>query len=150
MAGLSGRGARRSYSSAPPTSTAPRPSWPPPPRDRTLRAYCDEQHALQRDVGQAFGLSWDWFGRSSSLENRALTQHFADVLEDHGLIEERTDRMIYSIETSASCLTAMWKEPVPSAATAQRGGIKCDNCGLAPRPHRPDRALLRRLWLHQP
>jgi len=51
-----------------------------------VRTYCDEQHALQKAVGEAFGLSWDWFGRSSSPQNRRLTQAFADVLEDHGLI----------------------------------------------------------------
>ena len=45
--------------------------------------YCEEQHRLQHDIGRAYGLSWDWFGRSSSpQELRALTQHFAEVLED--------------------------------------------------------------------
>ena len=56
-----------------------------------MLTYCEEQHRLQHDVGRAFGLSWDWFGRSSSPQNHALTQHFADVLEDQGLIEERLD-----------------------------------------------------------
>ena len=58
--------------------------------------YCEEQHRLQHDVGRAFGLSWDWFGRSSSPQNHRLTQHFADVLEDNGFIEERTDKLVYS------------------------------------------------------
>ena len=60
--------------------------------------YCEEQHRLQHDVGRAFGLSWDWFGRSSSPQNARLTQHFADVLEDNGFIEERTDKLVYSID----------------------------------------------------
>ena len=31
-------------------------------------------------------------------QNAELTQHFADVLEDNGFIEERTDKLIYSID----------------------------------------------------
>src|ERR671920_281170 len=55
-----------------------------------VKAYCDEQHEIQKRIGESFGLSWDFFGRSSSEQNRRLTQQFADVLEDRGLIEERT------------------------------------------------------------
>ena len=57
-------------------------------------SYCEAMHERQHDLGRAFGLSWDWFGRSSSPQNHRLTQHFADVLEDNGLIEERTDRVV--------------------------------------------------------
>ena len=63
-----------------------------------VRTYCDEQHLIQKRAGEAFGLSYDWFGRSSSPQNHRLTQHFAEALEKNGLIEERVDRMIYSID----------------------------------------------------
>jgi len=32
---------------------------------QSVRAYCDEQHAIQRAAGAAFALSYDYFGRSS-------------------------------------------------------------------------------------
>ena len=54
-----------------------------------VRTYCDEQHEVQRRAGEDFNLSYDWFGRSSSPQNRRLTQHFARALEDNGFIEER-------------------------------------------------------------
>ena len=57
-----------------------------------VRTYCEEQHEVQKAAGQAFGLSYDWFGRSSNAPNQRLTQHFAHVLEQNGLIEERVDR----------------------------------------------------------
>ena len=41
-----------------------------------VRAYCDEQHLLQRTCGEEFALSFDFFGRSSSQQNRDLTQFF--------------------------------------------------------------------------
>src|ERR1700741_3848069 len=57
-----------------------------------VRTYCDEQHMVQRKAGEDFGLSFDCFGRSSNPPNHRLTQHFVEVLEKNGLIEERTDR----------------------------------------------------------
>ena len=58
--------------------------------------YCREQHEIQKKAGAEFGLSFDHFGRSSNAPNHKLTQHFAHVLEEKGLIEERTDRQVYS------------------------------------------------------
>ena len=94
-----------------------------------VRAYCDEQHALQKDVSDKFGLSWDWFGRSSSAENRRLTQHFASVLENRGLIEERTDRMIYSVEDGRFLPDRYVEGTCPICAHRPARGDQCDNCG---------------------
>ena len=45
-----------------------------------------------------FGISFDHFGRSSSPQNRALTQHFFKSLDDRGFIEERTLNQVYSLD----------------------------------------------------
>ncbi|MBW3618245.1 MAG: methionine--tRNA ligase [Proteobacteria bacterium] len=94
-----------------------------------VRTYCDEQHTIQREIGERFGLSWDWFGRSSSDQNRRLTQHFAAVLEDRGLVEERTDRMVYSV-TDARFLPDRYVEGrCPICGYDRARGDQCDNCG---------------------
>src|SRR5688572_25500421 len=58
--------------------------------------YCRIQHAVQKEVGERFGLSWDHFGRSSSPQNHELTNHFADRLEAEGFLEERVTKQVYS------------------------------------------------------
>src|SRR3984885_7538561 len=63
-----------------------------------LLSYSETYPRLQHDIGRAYGLSWDWFGRSSPPQNARLTQHFAELLEDNGFIEERTDKLVYSID----------------------------------------------------
>lgn len=94
-----------------------------------VRTYCDEQHEIQKAAGEAFGLSYDWFGRSSSAANRRLTQHFAAALEANGLIEERVDRMIYSID-DARFLPDRYVEGIcPHCAYPSARGDQCDNCG---------------------
>jgi len=58
--------------------------------------YCREWHQIQKDIAERFGLSWDFFGRSSSPQNHDLTQHFARALWKNGHLEVRTTRQVYS------------------------------------------------------
>lgn len=94
-----------------------------------VRTYCDEQHQVQKAAGEAFALSYDWFGRSSSDANRRLTQHFAKVLEDRGLIEERVDRMIYSVADARFLPDRYVEGTCPHCAYEKARGDQCDNCG---------------------
>ncbi len=94
-----------------------------------VETYCAEQHILQRDVAAAFGLSWDWFGRSSSPQNRKLTQHFAEVLEANGLIEERVDQMVYSIDDKRFLPDRYIEGTCPHCGFDKARGDQCDNCG---------------------
>ena len=94
-----------------------------------VRTYCDEQHALQAQIGAAFALSFDVFGRSSSQQNRELTQHFAHVLEANGFIEARTDKMVYS-PTDGRFLPDRYVEGTcPVCGFDKARGDQCDNCG---------------------
>ncbi|HXV00813.1 MAG TPA: methionine--tRNA ligase [Caulobacteraceae bacterium] len=93
-----------------------------------VTTYCQEHHAAQRQTGEAFGLSWDWFGRSSSSQNRLLTQHFADILEDNGFIEERLDRLIYSIDDGRFLPDRYIEGTCPVCGYVGARGDQCDNC----------------------
>jgi len=94
-----------------------------------VRTYCDEQHLIQRVAGDAFGLSWDWFGRSSNPPNHRLTQHLAEALEAKELIEERVDRMIYSIDDKRFLPDRYVEGTCPHCAYPKARGDQCDNCG---------------------
>ncbi|HTK35071.1 MAG TPA: methionine--tRNA ligase [Caulobacteraceae bacterium] len=94
-----------------------------------VRTYCDEQHLLQKRVGEAFGLSWDWFGRSSNPPNHRLTQHFCEALEANGLIEERIDQMIYSVDDRRFLPDRYVEGTCPICAFPKARGDQCDNCG---------------------
>ncbi len=90
--------------------------------------YCEEQHRAQHDTGRGFGLSWDWFGRSSSPQNARLTQHFAETLEDHGLIEERVDKLVYSIDDGRFLPDRYIEGICPVCGYERARGDQCDNC----------------------
>jgi methionyl-tRNA synthetase len=94
-----------------------------------ILTYCETFHRLQHDLGRQFGMSWDWFGRSSSPQNKRLTQHFADVLEDNGFIEERTDKLVYSLDDKRFLPDRYIEGTCPHCGFAQARGDQCDNCG---------------------
>jgi len=94
-----------------------------------VRTYCDEQHEIQKKAGEAFGLSYDWFGRSSSKQNRELTQAFCEALDRNGLIEERTDKMVYSIDDGRFLPDRYVEGTCPHCGYDKARGDQCDNCG---------------------
>jgi methionyl-tRNA synthetase len=91
-------------------------------------SYCEQQHRIQHDLGRSFGMSWDWFGRSSSPQNKRLTQHFANALEDNGLIEERVDKLVYSIDDARFLPDRYIEGTCPVCGYAKARGDQCDNC----------------------
>ncbi|MEO0399585.1 MAG: methionine--tRNA ligase [Pseudomonadota bacterium] len=97
--------------------------------EQSVEQYCAEQHDLQKAAGAAFGLSFDHFGRSSSAHNATLTQHFAAVLEAKGLIEERTDKQVYSIEDQRFLPDRYVEGVCPHCGYEKARGDQCDNCG---------------------
>ncbi len=96
---------------------------------QSVRQYCDEQHDIQARAGEAFGLSFDHFGRSSNPPNHRLTQHFAAVLEDNGLIEERTEKQIYSVDDQRFLPDRYVEGTCPHCDYEKARGDQCDNCG---------------------
>ena len=90
--------------------------------------YCARMHRVQADIAAGFRLSFDHFGRSSSPQNRALTQHFAGRLADAGLIEEVTERQFYS-NTDGRFLPDRYIEGTcPNCGYDSARGDQCDNC----------------------
>ncbi len=95
----------------------------------SVRAYCDEQHDIQKKAGDDFLLSYDFFGRSSGDENARLTQHFAHVLEANGLLEERNMRQVYSVDDGRFLPDRYVEGTCPHCAFEKARGDQCDNCG---------------------
>ncbi|MEA2410183.1 MAG: methionyl-tRNA synthetase [Thermoleophilaceae bacterium] len=90
--------------------------------------YCAGQHAIQADLGARFGLSFDHFGRSSSEQNRVLTQHFARQLDENGFIEERVTLQAYS-PTDARFLPDRYViGTCPHCGYPAARGDQCENC----------------------
>lgn len=90
--------------------------------------YCRRQHDVLARQCAAFGLSFDHFGRSSSQQNRELTKHFAQALEQNGLIEERTTLQMYSVEERRFLPDRYVVGTCPHCGYEGARGDQCENC----------------------
>ncbi len=93
-----------------------------------VREYCDAQYAIQKNACAGFRLSFDHFGRSSNPPNHRLTQHFCEVLEKNGLIEERVTKQIYSVDDKRFLPDRYVEGTCPSCGFERARGDQCDNC----------------------
>ncbi len=90
--------------------------------------YCAEMHDVQAEIARGFRLSFDHFGRSSSAQNRALTQHFAKVLAEQGLIREVTEKQMYSVTDGRFLPDRYIEGTCPNCGFESARGDQCDNC----------------------
>lgn len=95
---------------------------------KPVAEYCADMYAVQADIANRFGLSFDHFGRSSSDQNKHLTQHFAGKLEEAGLIREVSEKQVYS-NTDGRFLPDRYIEGTcPNCGYDRARGDQCENC----------------------
>lgn len=93
------------------------------------RDFCDREHDHQANVYRRFGLSFDYFGRSSSPSNHALTQHFYRQLDEAGLIDERIVPQVWSPTDGRYLPDRYVLGTCPHCGSAEARGDQCDACG---------------------
>ncbi|WP_066952851.1 methionine--tRNA ligase [Streptomyces lushanensis] len=90
--------------------------------------FCAEQHDAQKAIYDGFELKFDYFGRSSSAENREITQHFARRLKENGFIEERAIRQVFSIADDRFLPDRYIVGTCPHCGYDRARGDQCENC----------------------
>ena len=93
-----------------------------------VATYCAEQHEIQKELGERFELSWDFFGRSSRAPNHELTQHFARALWQRGHLEVRTTRQVYSKADRRFLPDRYVIGICPHCGYERARGDQCENC----------------------
>ncbi len=90
--------------------------------------FCAEMHQTQADLAAGFRLSFDHFGRSSSPQNHELTQYFAGKLADNGLLEEVSEKQVYSNADGRYLPDRYIEGECPNCGSADARGDQCENC----------------------
>ena len=95
---------------------------------KPVEVYCAEMHDVQAEIARGFRLSFDHFGRSSSQRNHRLTQHFAGVLAANGLIEEVSEKQVFSIDDNRFLPDRYITGTCPNCGYTMARGDQCENC----------------------
>ncbi|APO87112.1 methionine--tRNA ligase [Marivivens sp. JLT3646] len=95
---------------------------------KPVAEYCAEMHEVQARIAEGFRLSFDHFGRSSSEQNHALTQHFAAKLAENDLIREVSETQMYSHADGRYLPDRYIEGTCPNCGFDSARGDQCDNC----------------------
>jgi methionyl-tRNA synthetase len=95
---------------------------------KPVAEYCAEMHEVQAEIAKGFRLSFDHFGRSSSVQNHKLTQHFAGRLKEAGLIREVSEKQMYSHADGRFLPDRYIEGTCPNCGFDSARGDQCDNC----------------------
>lgn len=90
--------------------------------------FCAEQHEVQKRIYEGFGLSFDYFGRSSSPQNAEITQDIARQLHANGFIEARTTRQVFSPADGRFLPDRYIEGTCPHCGYHRARGDQCENC----------------------
>ncbi|HWA22512.1 MAG TPA: methionine--tRNA ligase [Caulobacterales bacterium] len=90
--------------------------------------FCAKWHLVQKDHCARFLLSFDVFGRSSSPQNHKLTQDFAQTLWEHGFLEQRTTKQVYSPADGRFLPDRYVIGTCPHCGYEAARGDQCENC----------------------
>ena len=61
-----------------------------------VEEYCLKYHQLHVQMYEGFNLSFDYFGRTSSEQNKEIVYRIFEKLWQNGLVVEKTTRQVYS------------------------------------------------------
>ena len=90
--------------------------------------YCRKMWQTQKDLSAQFFLSFDFFGRSSSSSNHALTKAFALNLDDNGLLKSVDERQLYSAKDKRFLPDRYVIGTCPDCSYERARGDQCENC----------------------
>ena len=93
-----------------------------------VEAYCDKFHEIHKEIYNAFHLSFDYFGRTSSEQNKEITYRIYRELDKNGFIEEKTIKQIYSVDDHQFLADRYITGTCPHCGYDKARGDQCENC----------------------
>jgi methionyl-tRNA synthetase len=95
---------------------------------KPVAEFCADMWVVQKDLSDGFRLSFDYFGRSSSDRNHKLTQYFAGKLAENNLIEEVSEKQVYSNADGRFLPDRYIEGTCPNCGYEHARGDQCENC----------------------
>ena len=93
-----------------------------------VQAYCDMNHTRHAQTYKDFNLSFDFFGRTSTEQNKEMTYHIFEQLDKNGFIEEKTIKQVYSIDDQMFLADRYITGTCPYCGYEKARGDQCENC----------------------
>jgi len=102
--------------------------------DRTPEDIIERYHPQIRDNFERFGMSFDYYGRTSSDTHAETTQDFFRVLDEQGTFELKTDKQLYDPDAEMFLADRFVTGTCPVCGYEEAYGDQCEQCGSSLSP----------------
>lgn len=93
-----------------------------------VKAYCKKYHDLHVEMYKGFNLSFDYFGRTSSDQNKEIVYRIFKELDENGYISEKTTKQVYSSDDKRYLPDSYVMGTCPHCGYEKAKGDQCENC----------------------
>ncbi|MDP4230311.1 MAG: methionine--tRNA ligase [Bacteroidota bacterium] len=93
------------------------------------KVIVDRYHELNKQTFENLGISFDYYGRTSSDEHRIMAQEFFLRLLENGFIETKEEPQLYDAEAKMFLPDRYVEGTCPVCGNLEARGDQCDNCG---------------------
>ena len=90
--------------------------------------YCKKYHDLHVDMYRGFNLQFDYFGRTSSDQNKEITYRIFNALDKNGFIQEKTTKQVYSPDDGRYLPDSYVMGTCPYCGYEKAKGDQCEHC----------------------
>lgn len=100
----------------------------------TPQEIVDRYHELNKKTFERFGISFDFFGRTSSPVHYKTASEFFRTLEEKGVFIRKMERQLFDIEKKMFLPDRYVKGTCPSCGYSEAYGDQCEKCGKSLSP----------------
>lgn len=93
-----------------------------------VEEYCTKYHNRHKDVYKKFNLSFDYFGRTCTEQNKEIVYHIFNKLEENGFIETKNIKQVFSIDDNRFLPDRYITGTCPHCGYNKARGDQCENC----------------------
>ncbi|MEM6782384.1 MAG: methionine--tRNA ligase [Bacteroidota bacterium] len=97
-------------------------------------AIIDRYHAQVEDAFERFGMSFDYYGRTSAAVHHETSQAMFAVLDEAGVFTKRTSEQLYDPEAKLFLADRFVRGTCPVCGYPDAYGDQCENCGSSLSP----------------
>lgn len=95
----------------------------------TPQQIVDRYHVMIEEAFAGFGMSFDYYGRTSSETHRETSQGFFRKLAEEGIFSKRSEEQLYDPEAKLFLADRFVRGTCPSCGYEDAYGDQCERCG---------------------
>jgi methionyl-tRNA synthetase len=100
----------------------------------TPQQVVDKFHEMNKNVFKEFGISFDFYGRTSSPVHHETSREFFTNLYEKGIFKKKTEKQLYDQEADMFLPDRYVKGTCPVCGHPEAYGDQCEKCGSALSP----------------